>query len=246
VGSVLCRRWARALLLCLGWIGLITGLIAMPAVYLAMGSFGETMRAQGQAVTAGQLAIIKAITLFMTFVIYIVIPGVAVLFYRSPHVKQTCAVRDPVERWTDRCPLPVLALVLLQAFGTVMLLVILPVYSGAFPLAGYVITGSVSRLCWLIVIGFTGYATRGFYRLDPQAWRVYTLGLTVLWASSLATFLRVGVIGFYRQSGLPEHQLDLMAANPLLQPGIFLGMSALGLAACLAYLLYIRRYFTRS
>ncbi len=35
VGSVLARRWARALLLCIGWIGLIIGLIAMPAVFVA-------------------------------------------------------------------------------------------------------------------------------------------------------------------------------------------------------------------
>ena len=52
----------------------------------------------------GTLALIKFFAIATTFVIYIVIPGVAVLFYRSPHVKHTCEVRDPVERWTDRCP----------------------------------------------------------------------------------------------------------------------------------------------
>ena len=104
VGSILARRWARALLLCLGWLGLIIGLLAMPAVYLAMNSLGETLRAQGQAVPPGTLALIKFFAIATTFVIYIVIPGVAVLFYRSPHVKHTCEVRDPVERWTDRCP----------------------------------------------------------------------------------------------------------------------------------------------
>ena len=42
VGSVLAKRWARALLLCLGWIGLIIGLVAMPAVFLAMNSIGAS------------------------------------------------------------------------------------------------------------------------------------------------------------------------------------------------------------
>ena len=54
VGSILARRWARALLLCLGWIGLIIGLIAMPAVFMAMSTIGDTLRAQGKSVPPGR------------------------------------------------------------------------------------------------------------------------------------------------------------------------------------------------
>jgi len=166
VGSVLARRWARALLLCLGWIGLIIGVIAIPAVMVAMNSIGETLRAQGQTVPPVTLAVIKIVTIATTFVIYIVIPGVAVLFYRSPHVRQTCEARDPVVRWTDRCPLPVLALCLLKIFGAAMLLLILPTYGRVFPLAGVVLQGWPARMLWLAVIAFMVYAARGFYRLD--------------------------------------------------------------------------------
>jgi len=246
VGSVLARRWARALLLCLGWLGLITGLIAMPAVFMAMNSIGDTLRAQGQTVPPATLAFIKFFALATTFVIYIAIPGVAVLFYRSPHVKHTCEVRDPIVRWTDRCPLPVLALVLVKAFGAVMLLLILPIYGGVFPLAGLVVQGGVARLCWLIVVIFMAYAARGFYRLDRQAWWVYTVGATVLWASSLVTFQRIGLVDFYRQMGLPERQLELMAANPMLHDNTILWISLLSMAVFLGYLLYVRRYFTAA
>lgn len=246
VGSILARRWARALLLCLGWIALITGLIVMPAVWVVMNSIGDTLRAQGQTVTEGQLVVVKIIMIATTFVIYIVIPGIAVLFYRSPHVKHTCDVRDPVERWTDHCPLPVLALVILKVFGAVMLLLILPIYGGAFPLAGYVISGGAARILWLIVVGFMVYAARGFYRLDRQAWFVYLVGATVLWTSSLVTFLRIGLVEYYRQSGLPEHQLELMARSPLIQGHTFLWLSALGMGLFLGYMIYVRRFFTRS
>ena len=246
VGSILARRWARALLLCVGWIGLVIGVIAMPTVYFAMSSVGETLRAQGQAVPPGTLAIIKFFAIATTFVIYIVIPGIAVLFYRSPHVKHTCEVRDPVERWTDRCPLPVLALVLLKSLGAVMVLLILPIYGGVFPLAGLVLHGGVARLCWLIVIVFMAYAAWGFYRLNRQAWLVYTVGATALWASSLLTFQRIGLVGYYRQMGLPERQLEVMAQNSLFLNGSLLWLSVLSMALFLGYLLYVRRYFTRS
>ena len=243
VGSVLARRWARALLLCLGWMGLIIGLIAMPAVYMAMSTIGDTMRAQGRIVPPATLAIIKFVALATTFAIYIVIPGVAVLFYRSPHVRRTCEALDPVTRWTDRCPLPVLALCLLKGFGAVMLLVILPIYGRAFPLAGFVVQGWPARLLWLAVIAFMIYAARGFYRLDLRVWWIYTVGALLLWTSSLVTFQRVGLVDFYRQMGLPERQLEVMANNPLLRNSSILWVSLASMVAVLGYLLYVRRYF---
>src|SRR4029079_15914317 len=114
--------------------------------------------AQGQTVSHAQLALVKAVALSVTFVIYIVIPGIAVLFYRSPHVKHTCDVRDPVARWTDRCPLPVLALCLLQAFSVPVVLLTIPVYGAVFPLAGFVVQGWTARLLWLVVAVFLAYA----------------------------------------------------------------------------------------
>jgi MFS family permease len=246
VGSVLARRWARALLLCLGWIGLIIGLIAMPAVFVAMNSIGDAMRAQGQVVPAATLAVIKFVALATTFVIYIVIPGVAVLFYRSPHVKHTCEVRDPVVRWTDRCPLPVLALVLMKGFGALVVLLILPIYGHAFPVYGTVVLGWESRFLWVAVIVFMAYAARGFYRLDLRVWRIYLVGAMVLWASSLVTFQRIGLVEFYRQMGLPERQLLMMEKNPLLQGNSLLWISLLSMVVFLGYLLYVRRYFTAA
>ncbi|MEO6875237.1 MAG: hypothetical protein ABI222_10500 [Opitutaceae bacterium] len=243
VGSILARRWARALLLCIGWIGLVIGLIAMPAVVMAMSTLGETMRAAGQTVTPGMIAIIKAISLAITFVIYIVIPGVAVLFYRSPQVKHTCEVRDPVERWTDRCPLPVLALCVIMGFTALLLLCILPSYGRIFPLAGRLLTGWPARFMWLALVVFMLYAARGFYRLEIRIWWIYTVGSLLLWISSLLTIQSIGLINFYRQMGMPERQIDLMAHSPLLTGGTFAGLSLLSMTVWLGYLLYVKRYF---
>jgi hypothetical protein len=54
------------------------------------------------------------------------------------------------------------------------------------------------------------------------------------------------VVDFYRQAGLPERQLELMARNPLMQGSSFLWLSGLSMVLILGYLLYVRRYFTRG
>jgi hypothetical protein len=243
VGSVLARRWARTLLLCLGWIGLVIGVVAMPAVFFMMNSIGDTLRVHGQEVHPLTVVVIKFFALMITFVIYIMIPGVAVLFYRSSHVRRTCEVRDPVERWTDRCPVPVLVLCLIQGFGALMLLLILPLYGRVFPFAGVVVQGWTARLLWLGLAAFLALAARGFYRLNPRMWWAYLVVTLLLWTSSLATIGQVGLIDFYRQMGLPERQLEIMANNPLIRHGIIVWLSALGMGGFLAYLFYLRRYF---
>jgi len=52
--------------------------------------------------------------------LFIVLPGGLILVYQSRHTKATCEARDPVPRWTDACPLPVLALSLMLGFGVVL------------------------------------------------------------------------------------------------------------------------------
>ena len=243
VGSVLARRWARALLLCLGWIGLVIGLISLPAVFGVMNSIGDILRAQDPSVSPGKVSTVRSVLLAIAFIIYIAIPGAAVLFYRSAHVRHTCEVRDPVRRWTDRCPLPVLALTLINAFAIPILLLTLPFYGRVFPLAGFVVQGRPARLLWVVVIVFMAYVARGLYRLDLRAWWIYTAGTLVLWTSSLVTLLWIGPMEFYRQMGLPQSQLDLMANSPLIRPASILWISLPSVAIFLGYLRYVRRYF---
>ena len=243
IGSIRARRWARALLLCLGWIGLAIGLVAMPAVWVAMNSLDETMRAQNQIVPPASLALIKFITLGTSFVIYIVMPLVTVLFYRGANVKRTCEVRDPVERWTDRCPLPVLALCVLKAWSLVILLFILPVYGHVFPVFGTLVEGWPSRLLWIGVMAFLVYTIRGFYHLQLRAWWVYAVGSVVIWVSGVVTIQRVGLVGMYRSMGLPERQIEIAAKSPLLQGNAFIWLSLVSVAIWYGYLLFTRRFF---
>ena len=75
-------------------------------------------------------------------VIYVIIPGALVLFYRSPHVKATCEARDPVVRWTDACPLPVLAVSLMLGLGAAWMPVMIVASRSVVPCFGCYLSGA--------------------------------------------------------------------------------------------------------
>ena len=62
-------------------------------------------------------------TLFF-LVFFILVPAVWTFFYNSRHVKATGEAPDPVTRWTDACPLPVLAICLWTWFCVPMMLIL--------------------------------------------------------------------------------------------------------------------------
>ena len=118
IGSVKARRWVRALILVSSCIWLISGigglifiLLLMPDVYGRMGESEQMPPEVARIMKYGMTA-------FMT-VFYVIIPAVLVLFYRSKNAKATCEFRDLRVRWTDKCPLPVLALSLMFGFWAV-------------------------------------------------------------------------------------------------------------------------------
>jgi hypothetical protein len=242
VGSIQARRWARALLLCLGGMGLCIGLITLVCVVPVLGSMDEMMRRQGQEVPPGALAVAKVFAFGSILVIYVLIPGALVLFYRSRHVKLTCEARDPVARWTDRCPLPVLAMCILQMFGAVYLLA-LPRFGAAMPLAGFLVTGWAARVLWLGFAGLSFYGAWGFYHLRARVWLIYTATIVLFAVSSVVTFLRVDLLDYYRLVGMPEQQIEQIAASPLIKGHGFILMSVASLVIFGGYLLYLRRYF---
>jgi hypothetical protein len=244
IGSIKARRWARAILLCLGWLGLAAGAVGLVAIIPTVGGMGEMMRQQGgREMPAGAVLVAQVMMLLITVVMYIVIPGVLVLFYRSIHVKHTCEVRDPVERWTDRVPLPLLAMCLVQAFGGAYFLLIVPQMGGAFPLAGIVVTGPLAYVLWIVGSALSLYCAWGFYRRQFLAWVAYLGFLVIFGVGSLVTFARVDMADYYRLAGMSAAQVKMIAASPLIRSGGILWVSGLTLALCGSYALYLLRYF---
>jgi hypothetical protein len=171
-GSVLARRWAASLLLCLGGVHFVLTILEMPgSLILMLNDVG------GRALEWG-------------LAIRFLLPAAQLAFYSHPDVKRTCELRDPTERWTEQCPLPVLGCCVLlcelamQDFENCVTVQPLPFF-------GSVISGPSGQGLWLATALFTLYAVWGIYRFDRRDWTVYLVVFLIFNVSVLLTLARI-------------------------------------------------------
>jgi hypothetical protein len=250
IGSMLCRRWARAILLVLSWTWLVMGIVAM--IYLAVllpqiASALDAAQPPGQKpIPQGMKTAIMVTQAIFALVRYVLIPGVLVLFYRSKHVKATCEARDPVVRWTDRCPLPVLAVSLWAAVGAVAMLAFPFCYKGFVPFFGVFLSGITGSAVCVAIALLWGYAARAVYRLELAGWWIMVVGTILFGVSGFITYMRHDLMEVYRLMGYPEAQIAQLQQLNLFH-GPMLAWSTLAFAMPLViYLLFVRRYFIHS
>ena len=247
IGSCRARRWARTLLLCLGWIGLCVGAFSIPLAWVALGSLDAQLAAQGRQMPAGGLMIVKIFAAATSFIIYVVIPGCLVLFYRRADVRATCERLDPIPRWTDRCPVPVLALCVFKTSCLIALLGALPFYANAFPLMGTILQGWLAHILWIAICAFMIYSILGFYRLNRTVWRISLVVIAILAVSYSLTYYRIGLMEYYRLAGLPEDQLAQLARSPLMSNSTFLlWIMGTSTVAYFGAVILVGRYFPKT
>lgn len=242
IGSIKTKRWARALILISSWLWLITGTLGFIFVQLFLSAMYDKAGETGQ-MPKNMAMIMKCVMIMFLAVIYAVIPGLLVLFYSGRDVKATCEHRDPHIRWTDACPLPVLAMSIMYVFWAPSLL-FTAAYGWVIPFFGVTLTGVQGAIAICIMILLLIYIARGLYKLDIRAWWCAIL-VTVGWAlSTMITFSLVSMQTFYEKMHFPEQQLEKM--NQFMVPWEYFikYSSVFWMIVVLAYLLYIRRYFT--
>jgi MFS family permease len=248
VGSTQARRWARALLLVLSWMWLVMGVVAGVTLLVIMPTIldhlGDTMPSSGEANFVKWFTMIFLGMIFL--VIYVLIPGVLVLFYRSPHVKATCEAKDPQTRWTDLCPLPVLAMSLFYGFGLLAIALVMPIYGFVFPFFGTLISGLTGALATGVTLVLMAYLCWGFYKLKTPAWWV-AMGFSVVgYGSALLTFSRVGLLGMYQMMNFPPETIENIRKTGLLDSNFMVIELAVGAVLVLGYLVFVKRYFKDS
>jgi hypothetical protein len=241
IGSILARRWARALLLCFSAVALVGGSIGCVSMAFILPHMFDAIAQQSQQpIQPGAMLVAKVVAAVFMFIVYIVIPGALFLFYRSPHVKRTCEARDPVERWTDLCPLPVLAFSLVMGLAGIALLGMVGRFHG-FPVFGAFVSGGRGMLLCLLMSAVLLYLAWGFYRLQLRAWWV-ALAMQVVWAvSNFVTFWRTDVADLYLKMGA-DHRTAAMSAQ-LLEAPAFKWLIALSVIGWVVWLFCVRRYF---
>jgi hypothetical protein len=238
IGSILCRRWARALLLILSWSVLLVGVISMCLFVI----FARVLAAGMGADSRAALVMVAAVEIFMA-IFTVFLPGAMVLFYSRRHVKATCEARDPVIRWTDTCPLPVLATSLWFCVGVLSFLAMPLMRGSILPLFGVLVSGTKATVMILAVSALWLYLAWATYRLKIAAWWTALVALALFSLSATITFLKVDLMEMYRRLGYPEQQIEQIRSLGFLTGKTMMWPMIIFFLLFLIYLLWIKKYF---
>jgi hypothetical protein len=238
IGSIMVRRWARALLLILAWSWLVVGIFTSVSMFFVMPRIMAN-------VPAGARVIAIAVALVLLGVIFLAIPGILVLIYQNKNVKATCEAHDPVTRWTDRCPLPALALSVWLGLGALSMLMMPLAYHSVLPVFGVLISGLPGTVAFLVFAGLWGYLARAAYQLKPAAWWITVAMLVLFSVSNIVTFSRIDVAELYQRMGYTEQMIDQIESVGFFSSKTMVWWTALFCLPLFGYLLGVKRYFTR-
>lgn len=251
IGSVQMKRWARALTLVTAWYWLIMGALVtvlLTAVLPVITRGALAQMKQGGAnspspeMSAGIMAVILTlIIVFMAFFL-VLVPIAFVIFYSRKDVAETCRRRDPVERWTDRTPLPVLGASVVFFTGALYLL-LTGMTMPMFPFFGHYLTGIAGSLCFIIMAAIDVYLAIALYRLQSSGWWIAVFATAIRLVSIALTYARADLMQAYSKMGMSDAQLQMLNSSPMLRGHVFLWWGLISMLAFFGYLLWLKRYF---
>lgn len=240
VGSIRARRWARAVMLSLAWLWLVTGVLSMVAFWVLVPSWIGLVGLTD--LPGGTLALVMLTTsLFLGFV-YVLLPLGFVLFYRSENVAATCRDRDPGPSWVDDCPSQIVTLVLIYVISAASVL-IAPTYDFAFPFFGVILDGWIGAAAWLAVLGLLVVLLVGTVRRDPRAWTLALAASVVAAISTTAHVVLVPIAAWLDRVAVTDDGRRMMADLGQPPTVVLVVVSLVVWGSWIAYLFAVRRWF---
>jgi hypothetical protein len=247
IGAIQAKRWARALNLILSWISLVMGILVTGMLIVVLPT---SLRIGMQAahhqdspeVSTGIMAAILTFMIVFLAIFFIAVPLAFLLFYRTKNVEETCRHRDPVERWTDRRPLPIIAMALLVVFGGLYSLVV-GISTPVFPFFGRYLAGIPGVIVFILFAGIEAYIAVLFFRMRVAGWWLALAAWTFRLASTVVTYAHGNFPELYSKMGWSQAQMDTLQRNPMFRSGAFLWMGPLFMMVYFGFLLWLKRYF---
>lgn len=246
IGSIQCRRWARALTLILSWPWFASGLMSLPMMAVFLPRIVAASAPQGQQIPPHLLKVILFIQLIIIGIALILIPGALLIFYSRRDVKATCETRDPARRWTDSAPLPVLGVALALCAGALFFPLFGLTYGGVMPFFGRILTGLPGMVFIVAFSALWLWIGLMWYRRKIVGWWMLLAALLVLGISNTVTFPQIDMVDFFRKMGYPESQVDMMRQQIPALRGLMTWGSAIWLVPLLAFLIWTKRFFGRK
>jgi hypothetical protein len=249
IGSIRARRWARALILIFSWVWLIMGIMMVIILPIVLPKTFANLppNANGQpAMPPGAVAgMVIGMALFVGF-FFVLLPAIWIFFYKSRHVKATCESRDPVTRWTDACPLPVLGLCFLLLFAVPMLLFMPVIGHGVVPFFGTFLSGLPGSLACVIMAALWAWCAWLLYKLDLRGWWLTVVVIVMYTASALLTFSHHSMLEMYQQMDYPQAQIDQLQQSGLFTGNWMTWSTLFFMVPFLGYLLFVKKYLRRN
>lgn len=251
IGSVQMKRWARAITLVTSWYWLITGSLITVLITAMLPVTMRNALAQAQrsapggpsaAATTGVMAVVLTLVIIFAAVFLVVVPIAFVVFYSRKDVAETVRHRDPVERWTDKTPLPVLGASIIFAVGALYLL-LMGVTTPVFPLFGRFVSGIAGAACFVGVAIIDVYLAIALFRLQPFGWWLAVFAVPIRLVSMGLTYARADMMQAYSKMGMSESQLQMLRSNPMFRGNILLWWGLVSMVALFGYLVWLKRYF---
>ena len=251
IGSIQAKRWARALTLIISWYWLAVGVLVTILLTAVLPVTMRTAMAQAHhnmggtpaaPVPTGVIAVILTVIIVMAAFFLVLVPIAFVIFYSRSDVAETCRHRDPVERWTDRAPLPVVGASVVLALGSAYMLVV-AITTPLFPFFGRYLTGTAGTAGFLVLAVLDLYLAYSLYRLQSSGWWLAMTTLTVRIISMVLTYARADLMRAYSRVGFSDAQLRIMNANPMIRGHVILWWSLFSMVILFGFLIWIKRYF---
>jgi hypothetical protein len=251
IGSMQVKRWARALTLVTSWYWLIGGTLAtvLLTAELPVIVRGALAQAQKNApdtpsadMSTGVMAVVLTLIIVVAAFFAVLVPIAFVVFYSRKDVAETCRHRDPVERWTDRTPLPVLGASVALFTGAVYML-LTGVTTPLFPFFGRYLTGVPAAACFVVLAALDGYLAIALFRLQSSGWWIAILAALVRMVSMVLTFTRADMMQAYSKMGMSDAQLQMLNSNPMFRGHVLLWWGLISMLLFFGYLLWLKRYF---
>jgi hypothetical protein len=249
IGAIQAKRWAWALNLILSWMWLIVGTLVtgllvfvLPSGFLAGMKTASAQNPNAPPVSPAVAAVIVTFVIVLFAVFFIIVPLAFLLFYRSKNVEETCKHRDPVGRWTDRRPLPVTAVALLAAVGSLYYLV-MSFTTPLFPFFGRYLTGAPGGIACLMFAVLDVFIAITLLRVNIVGWWVALAAVVIRVVSAAITYARADLMQAYARVGWSSEKIEAMRNNPLFRANAILWVSLVFMVLYLGFLIWLKRYF---
>ena len=251
IGTVRMKRWAYALTLVISWYWMIIGALSTVLLTAALpvtmrSALEQAQRSAGGApsneLSTGIMAVFVTVIIVVAAFFLVLVPIAFVIFYSRKDVAETCRRRDPVERWTDRAPLPVLGASVVYFAGALYMLLV-GITTPLFPFFGRYLTGVAGTAGFLVLVILDIYLAFALLRLRLTGWWIAVLTAPVRMLSMILTYTKADLMQAYSKVGMSDAQVAMLNANPMFRSHVILWWSLLSLVIFFGYLLWLKRYF---